>query len=130
MLRRFHRSFMAILVFTICLIYIQYPVPEIARVDHLNFNRYFSLPNISMANYTHVPQSSYPNGIRNKYNCLLGPHTKLYCGMKRNRCEGYPQLFTMQDIIRNWHIESTSVPASYHNSLCRFNLSDPVRIYI
>ncbi|GMF17432.1 unnamed protein product [Phytophthora fragariaefolia] len=68
----------------------------------------------------------YPNGATNKFQCDL-PALRYECDLNAEEgCKAYPQLFPSAALIDNWKPENTQTPQAIFNSICHFNVSDPV----
>lgn len=72
--------------------------------------------------------SVYPNGETNRFACDL-PALRFQCEIDGDvGCRAYPQLFPAADILRNWSPDDPdNPPAKLFSSICRFDVSDPVR---
>lgn len=69
----------------------------------------------------------FPNGAKSAHRCDL-PSLRYQCELDRTTgCRAYPQLFPMRELLTNWSPdEPTRPPAHTFESICRFNVSDPV----
>lgn len=72
--------------------------------------------------------AAYPNGERSRFTCDL-PALRFQCELDgRTGCRAYPQLFPAADILRNWSPDDPEhPPVALFSSVCRFDVSDPVR---
>lgn len=70
----------------------------------------------------------YPNGATNVHRCDL-PSLRYQCDQDATvGCRAYPQLFPTGDLLKNWPPDKPSEqPAHIFSSICRFNVSIPVR---
>jgi hypothetical protein len=69
----------------------------------------------------------YPNGASNQFQCDL-PSLRFQCDLDADEgCRAYPQLFPSAALFDNWKPEDTAqVPHAIFDSICHFNVSDPV----
>lgn len=70
----------------------------------------------------------FPNGAAGAHRCDL-PSLRYQCDLDSHAgCRAYPQLFPARELLTNWSPDAPDqLPARTFESICRFNLSIPVR---
>lgn len=91
--------------------------------------KYVSSPSLFDKRPIQQPLETYPNDIPNLYECDIAV-LRYRCDLDEQLgCRAYPQLFPSGDIFNNWSpYRPESIPIKTYSSICRFNISSPVRM--